>query len=97
MSDKPFGPAAIVTDTTDLSKIDPVKIAYRSLMEAIRLLNALQDDSLKPSDPRWEEAHERICEVLSQLIGWDCCAPYRLVKIGGTADYRSDLDEPEIA
>ena len=90
-----FGPAAIITDKTDLSKIDPVKTAYRSLSEALRLLNSLQGDSLAPSDPRWSDAHERICEVLQQLTGWDCCDPYRLVKVGGTAEYRSDLDSEE--
>lgn len=93
MNKKSPDPATIYTDKTDLSKIDPVKVAYKNLGEALGILNEVSDRNPK-EDEILEVAKECIRCVLDQLVGWDCSGPYRLVKPEKEiVPYRSDLKD----
>ena len=59
--------------------VDPVKLAYRSLIKALNLYELLGAKYVGDrTDARWDEAHEAIDLVLDQLTGWDTASEWRL-------------------
>lgn len=75
---------------------DPVKIAYRNLLEALDALNRLSDKlgNLAVSSKEYDEIYDPIANVMDQLCGWDCHHSYRLIANppgNKVPSYRNDL------